>query len=85
MAVGGTSYGTGPSANAVIYVYTNGVLSATAGTWTTVPTAYAIWGKLSTGNLFCIDSTGNTRNPSATITAGTLSGAGNNGQYQACQ
>jgi prepilin-type N-terminal cleavage/methylation domain-containing protein len=59
--------GTGTVANSAILVVLNGTGSATAGTWAanSKPTAYAIWGKLSSGGYFCIDSTGNTRNATA--------------------
>ena len=63
------------TANSVIAVITNGTVvastSANLGGWTTTttnwPTKYAIWGKLSTGNYFCIDSTGNTVNGSTVV------------------
>ena len=51
-----------------VVVVANGTASG-AGTWTTKPTAYAVWGKLSTGNYFCIDSTGNTKNGTASVPA----------------
>ena len=54
---------------AAITVITDGVMGTATGAsnnfgWTTVPSKYAIWGRLSTGNWFCIDSTGDTKNPS---------------------
>ena len=61
-----------------LIVITNG--NAAAGnTWTTAPTAYAIYGRLpssgtpaaATSKFFCIDSTGGT-NPSKAVTAGNF-------------
>ncbi len=43
-----------------IVVVENGV--ASGGLWTTKPTAYSIWGYLSTGNWYCLDSAGNSKN-----------------------
>ncbi len=45
-----------------IVVVENG--TAASGAWSSgsKPTQYSIWGYLSTGNWFCIDSTGNTKN-----------------------
>lgn len=42
-----------------------------AGGWNATPTKYAIFGALSTGNYFCIDSTGNTKNPTG-VAVGSL-------------
>ena len=60
----------GTIANSVILVVTNGRASGAA-TWVVgaTPTKYAIWGRLSTGSYFCIDSTGNTKASSAAVLA----------------
>lgn len=65
--VSGTAAGTVPAtaSGPEIVVVQNGV--AAAGAWTTKPTAYAIWGYLSTGNYFCIDSTGGTKNGTTAV------------------
>lgn len=67
----GTNSITGTTvAQSSIVVVTNGTASG-AGTWSTLPTTYAVWGKLSTGNYFCIDSTGNTKSSTSAIPATT--------------
>ena len=63
-ATPGTGVAGGTVANSVILVVTNGIASG-VGTYTTKPTAYSIWGRTSSGNYFCIDSTGNTKNGSS--------------------
>ena len=69
--ISGTNSVTGTMvAQSSIVVVTNGVASG-AGAWSTSPTAYAVWGKLSTGNYFCIDSTGNTKNGTVAVPATT--------------
>ncbi|MDD5165694.1 MAG: prepilin-type N-terminal cleavage/methylation domain-containing protein [Candidatus Pacebacteria bacterium] len=67
----GTNTVTGTSvAQSSIVVVVSGTATG-ANTWSPSPTAYAIWGKLSTGNYFCIDSTGNTKNGTAAVPATT--------------
>ena len=50
-----------------IVVFTDGVVNS--GIWSTLPTMYSIWGRLSSGNYFCIDSTGNTKSGTINIPA----------------
>ena len=57
-----------PSANNAITIVHNGTPTGTTG-WTTSPTAYAIWGRTSSSNWFCIDSTGGTKNGSTATNA----------------
>ncbi len=71
----GTNSVTGQAlASSEIVVVVNGTASG-ANAWGTgnanIPTAYAIWGRLSTSNYFCIDSTGNTKN-GTTVTLATV-------------
>ena len=72
LTVGTTTVAAGTAfpATAPITVATNGV--AASGNFTTVPTAYAIYGKQSTGTWFCIDSTGRTNTAVATGNTATI-------------
>lgn len=70
--ISGTNSVTGQAvASSPIVVVINGTGSATAGQWGTKPTAYAIWGRTSSNNYFCIDSTGNTKNGTTAVPATT--------------
>ena len=55
----GNAYGQTANSPEVVVVE-NGTASSAA--WQVKPTAYSIWGYLSTGNWFCLDSAGNTKN-----------------------
>lgn len=56
-SIGGTIAVSGNTSGLVLVE--NGTPNGTTG-WTTAPTSYALYGKLSTGKYFCIDSTGGT-------------------------
>ena len=51
--------------NAAITVVNDGI--AENSQWAITPKRYSIWGKLSTGGYFCVDSSGNTRNGTTNI------------------
>ena len=64
---------------AVINIVTDGRgTTGVPGVWTTLPTKYAIWGRLSSGYYFCIDSNGNTMNPSTVFGTGGVAIANEN-------
>ena len=58
--IAGNDYSTSVASSPEIVVNENG--TAVNGLWTLTPTAYSIWGLLSTGNWFCLDSAGNSKN-----------------------
>ena len=61
---GGGGYGI-TSPNSAVYIINDGVPdpNGNTGVWGQAPKKYAIWGKLSTGEYFCLDSTNNSANP----------------------
>jgi prepilin-type N-terminal cleavage/methylation domain-containing protein len=58
-----------PVTTSALVVVTNGTAS-NVGTWSPVPSSYAIWGQLSSGAYFCLDSLGNSKSNSV-ATPGT--------------
>ena len=65
-----TNNGSAVQYTAAIYIITDGSNSAVSTAWNSgqSPTTYSIWTKLSTGNWFCLDSLGNSVNPSTAVT-----------------
>ena len=58
----GNAYSTSAANSPEIVVNENGTASGGAWTANGKPTAYSIWGLLSTGNWYCLDSAGNSKN-----------------------
>ena len=66
-STGGTGGATtGVMSTAVITIVDNGTPSGSSWSAGNFPTAYSIWGHLSSGNWFCIDSTGGTKQSTPT-------------------